>query len=747
MFITQYRAEKAPLIPYSTTPFAIALKMLNFPDLDRSLTPFASDWTVSRPKILSTYRLFLSRLEHQAKPTMRGSATERTPRTPGSRTSKRLRRLEPGTELDNDFPSSSTGLTPHISRTRIVVSSQIRPNYDEMLSGKTQDKQRHYTTPHPKTKTKRKLGFEPSPSKQTTHSYHYIPFSDILDSRTKRRIGRAGFSEEMNRIEETRRVRKRIEKEKDEEMQRLRDELNVLRSGRTPHYDTPDISGEDSDLPSSIGGDDMEVVFNEGLTDAECMDKLIHGPPVFTDAGTQVSFHSCRGEVRSLKEDLEQRKAEKKRLFHEWQGICKPRKQNGKPNDTDTALSTPPPDLAVQILASLREATTRAAEAAQTVETVQNALSSHGFDGVHAMEVIANIGSRFRHARIELERAVPGETANANLSNWSTTIDAMVERIGRFAADLKRAQSQVTGYQEREVALRRQFDAALLRYDETSKRNENLQKYTETIAEDMLNARIKLQKLEKEIQHLATDKSRLLDTLECYREDVRMLEKLNSQLEDEIAASRNQVDILETANNKLDEKNELSKARIASLERNLANEYSLRQKMQASLQRCNSEISSLRLRMEKLESEHDVVVTALKQKNTEQFNGHEKEIGLLNVRLSSVSTSLNNTRIETERLEDQKLVLQRRLADFEQLFSRDAIRTAQDRAKETVEAFEEWQRKVDLLEKASPPETHSFAIGSEPITPATVTRFKNVEIERGRKRRSVISSPLEEEQG
>ncbi|EER23041.1 hypothetical protein CPC735_020690 [Coccidioides posadasii C735 delta SOWgp] len=722
--------------------------MIDLPSLGSSLTPPGQDWTASRLGSLNTYQLLLSKLEHRLNCTMKNTSDAgHAPQTPGSRTSKRTKRLEavPGTA------TLSSGLTPHISRTRLIASSPtISTGAEATRHDVPRGKHRRHTTPYPQASSrKRKLG-EPSSSSPTqdVRSWQFIPFNDIIDPRTRRRIGRSGFSEEMNAIEERRRLQRKLEKEKDDELRMLRDELDRLRNERV---DISDMTGggllaaegtvvplaafeSDDDMGCNAVADAFESV-GDCVPDIPCV-------PVLIDAGTQVSFHSCRGEVQSLKEDLERRKVERRNLFREWQGVMKPTDQSGERNDIETTLSTPPPDLAVQVIASLRDATTRASEAAKTVETVQKELSDHGFDGIDAMEVITNIGARFRHARIELERAVPGETPNANLSNWSATIDALVERIARLVADLKKAQAQITGYQERETALRRQFDTALLRFEEASKKNESLERYTETVAEDMLNARMKLQSLGKELQDHAIDKNRLAAALEDYMADVKMLERLNAKLEDEIAASKRQVEDLEIENTKLDEKNELTKARIASLEKNLSHEQDLCEAMQSTLEQCDGEISNLRERIQQLETEHELVESTLREANAKESEKHEKEVGSLNVRLSSISTALDSARLENERLEQQKRQLERRLADFQGLFSMESIQAAQEKARETLKAFEQWQKGIESLDDTSRKDeltneqAHSFCTnGSEPITPAAESRFKNVEVGRGKKRK------------
>ncbi|EZF28231.1 hypothetical protein H101_08087, partial [Trichophyton interdigitale H6] len=146
-----------------------------------------------------------------------------------------------------------------------------------------------------------------------------------------------------------------------------------------------------------------------------------------------------------------------------------------------------------------------------------------------------------------------------------------------------------------------------------------------------------------------------------------------------------------------------------------------------------------------LEAEKEEVITALEKAVKEQSVEHQKEVGNLNLRLSAISTSLNESKAENATLQSEKAQLEKRQRNMERI-SWNAIRQTQQKQREAMKAIVEWQNGIQLLAKdAGRPSTcsnamsglrHSFnGFGSEPITPETVSRFKDVEIGKGKKRR------------
>ncbi|KAL1952768.1 hypothetical protein VTO42DRAFT_4274 [Malbranchea cinnamomea] len=725
-----------------------------------------------------------------------------TPRLrPRKKKKKTVRFSDPGPPQKclGSHPGASTGLTPQISRARISAGGlESPPNPTRGKQGKRRTTGiRRHSAPVPQIHDD--VMVESSPSLGSYQKFQYLPMHDCLTPRTVRSIRRFRLSEEMNRIEEQRKAQKRREREREEELARLRDELNRLKTARLDGPDDVDdddwregqslpvcrnllgsftAAANEPDgavlVPDGIESDtDSVMTDNDGPSGVSVRDTPITTfPATPTDASAQASLPDLDQEatLKRLHEELEQRKLQEQRLFRGWQAVL---------HAENTATGSwgpeepPPPDLTEKVIATLSDAASRASDAARALQNVYHELSSHGFDGADAMEVINKIGARFRRARIELERAVPGETSQADLSNWRDIIEALVQKIERLVRDLHDAREQLTGAEDRERALRHQFNAALVRLDEATKKSASVEQYQESVAEDMLHARLKLQSLEKEMEAHEADKRRLQDALDKYREDVAMLEKLNAQLENDLTRVQANMATLQRQHDRLAEDNESHKQAVLDLQGQLLHEQEEHRKTQSFLEQRTLEIETLRAEIQRLETEKDQIIAALRQAAEQQSHDHEREIGALNARLATVTTSLDEALEESRKLAADKARLQRQLNDFQRLFSREAIQAAHAQALETAQALAEWQQGLSLMDNGGDTEPdddddhdgeedrertkhsavqnrYSFsALGGEPITPGPECRFKNVVCSRGKKRRppgTGVMETVEEEE-
>ncbi|EFR04453.1 hypothetical protein MGYG_07461 [Nannizzia gypsea CBS 118893] len=706
--------------------------------------------------------------------------TPRKAQTP-RRSRKRVRFSDPGCqpEQDNTPEQSdlSTGLTPIVLRTTLFGN---KTNDDDAAhapqsGGKRRDSRLRHSDPTVYSQL-RQTQAEMAMSTPESNIFRYLRFHDILDPRARRRIQRLGFSEAMNEIDRRRKEEKRLQRQKDEQMRQLQMEIESLRSQRM------DIDGQHSTsqesgckTPMRSERQNSHPIEESLLTpcpntsgraadilDDDMMDEdfSASNSPLSTPMGSSTpisafgrtisssasSDPNTLAQIDQLTRELNDKNREQLYLFEEWQRISGQSNvvtQDVEIGDEPSAL--PPPDLAKQVITTLQDATAKAAEAVQNVKDLQSELSGHGFGGESGAEIIANIEARFRHARVELERLIPGETANASLSNWKAIIDALVDRIHRLVRGLTQAKDQIRSGEDRERALRKQFDATLFRLENEAKEKSKIGRYAESIAEDTLNMRIKLQSMEKDMKEQETDKMRLQDALSKYREDLLMLERLNSKLEDEVAASNKKAEKLTALNMRMRDAGNLSKARIFELEGRLKRERETTESIEASLHQSDLKVMELNKKMKLLETEKEEVIAALEEAAKEQSAEHRKEVGGLNVRLSVISTSLIEIKAENATLQSEKAQLEKRLRNVEHI-SWNAIRQTQQKQNEAMKAIAEWQNGIQLLAKeAVRPSTcssamaglrHSFnGFGNEPITPETVSRFKNVEIARGKKRR------------
>ncbi|EEH35343.1 hypothetical protein PAAG_06390 [Paracoccidioides lutzii Pb01] len=713
------------------------------------------------------------------------------PRTPTriGKISKKVRFSDPGLpiqQLSSNLDSNlSTGLTPAIKRTRLV--SQNSPSIKEPSAKRTR---RRYSEPNWQTDNNG-VKYELPELPTEAQTFQFLSCSAILNARARRRIARFGLSEEMNNINERKKEKEREERAKEEELANLRRELSTLRKVKTEAQDdsapyTPERIRELSEARHRIAeletllrkyedsaraenlsisqpanedeemifvGDDITMMDNDMLTasSSPVSSRLSSNRRRTSDAWTQISRQDTEqdAENNALSAQLHNVRQEKRALFRDWSSLLgsnnMDRGNGSQAESPPNRSASPPPNFLPQIVTTLRKILSRESKAIGKLESVAKDLSGHGFDGASASEILSNMGVRFRQARIELERAVPGETANGDLMNWKEIIDALVERINNLVQDLALIHEQVAGCEHREAALRNQFNMTLHRLEQSNKKNKNLEEVSDSMAEDMMHIRMKMQKLGQDINVLETDKVRLNNAIANYRADLKILEELNMKLEDDTIASMQKVAELENANSNLHSENMRAKEDIAKLEQNIRDQQRIREKMQKHLDKRTAELSSLESKIQQLKSDHDQAIAS-------QSQNHDKQLGAMNVRISLITNALNETQSEIETLRVDKARLQSRLNSLQKLFSQETIHTARERASATVRELMEWENGMSALYGGidSPNDHQSgqndsevrntindsgFApIGSEPITPSC-DRFVNVEVYRGDKRK------------
>ena len=153
----------------------------------------------------------------------RGREAPKTPTKP----KKRVRFSEPGPEIHT--ASSSTGLTPHLSRASFTphvrasspTRSRPQPKTPRRLSLPTQLPS---TLPSP--------SLSPSPG-PLSGEVQFEPLRQILDARLKRRISRNRLSEEINDIDS----KKRGKTQWRQEINRLKDQLALAKGSNQEHSD------------------------------------------------------------------------------------------------------------------------------------------------------------------------------------------------------------------------------------------------------------------------------------------------------------------------------------------------------------------------------------------------------------------------------------------------------------------------------------------------------------------------------
>ncbi|KAJ6131387.1 hypothetical protein N7523_001847 [Penicillium sp. IBT 18751x] len=707
------------------------------------------------------------------------TSSENTSSTPRKR-GKRVRFSDPGPRL-HDAGACSTGLTPAMKRTSFGERSNRFPTPRDRSPSRTA---RRRSAPTPRFHR----SFDPvEPFDETCSErvMQFTPLRQILDSRTKRRIRRIGLSDEITHLEREKRQMSTFERTLAalrEERDSLKSELSAIKQSSensedlpssesfwmSPHVRIQELEHETSRLRDEISvvsnrsddestnegetfilEDSAIVVSNSpdfrGIRDfhSPVLDSLMLDQST-SDVSTQTQTPDVTedSEIHGLTIDLEAARNEKKRLFNACRSHISAFETPGMGDIF--RQSSPPPDFFDNMISILSAALSRASDATQALDGINQECSTLGFSGTSADDVISDMKSNFRSARLELERIIPGETPNG-LEDGKATLRALVKRIKSLAKDLRAERKHHYGSLGREKALRGQFDNLLHRYEAAANKIGNLEDSIASSAGDMLHTRMRMQELENEHQEKNIGIERLNAALDKYHEDVRSLEELVGRLEDEnlVARDRHAQQISQLEKQVASER----KQRIAI--ETSSSEYELRiRQLEETVEQNRTRACDLMAAAETLEKEHEEALEALQQNASKQLQQCEEDNGTLNVRISELTTSLEETRSEAQRLRHMNRGLEEQLRI--EIDARDDLlekwASEQARAfafmKESVSSERRrarvrsanWELKSDDLMSDG-----TTVIGSEPITPVSMTRFVDVEMGRGKNRRRIDS--------
>jgi len=619
----------------------------------------------------------------------------------------------------------------------------------------------------------------------------FTPIRQILDSRTQRRIRRIGLSDEINHIEREKRQTSNLEKTIEsllQERDSLKNELNAMKQRHeipedelpsyesfwmSPHLRIRELehetsrlrdeisvtslrSHEESSLSASNEGEtfllnDSAIIVSDSPEFRAVRDchspvpfSLMMSDPPNTDVSTQTqALESIEdSDIQDLTLDLEAARREKKELFNACRSHISAF-ENSEMKDI-FLRSSPPPDFFDNVIDILTTALSRASDATQALEGIRLECSSLGFSGLSADDVLSDMKSHFRSARLELERSIPGETPNG-LEDGKATLSALVKRVKSLANDLRAERKHHCGSLGREKALRGQFDNLLHRYEAAANKIGKLEDSIASSAGDMLHTRMRMQDLENEQKEKSIGIDRLNAALDKYHEDVKSLEELVGRLEDENRVAKEE-HAQQISN--LEKQVDCKRKQRSAIETS-ASEYESRiRQLEETVEGNRIRACSLMAEVESLEKEHERALQALERKGSEQLQQHEEDIGTLNVRVSELTTSLEESRSEAQRLrqmneglEDQ---LQAEIDARDELLDKWATEQARsfafmkecvgsERRRAKVRAANWELRSDDLMSDGT------TVMGSEPITPVSMTRFVDVEMGRGKNRRRMDS--------
>jgi hypothetical protein len=670
------------------------------------------------------------------------------------RSKKRVRFSDPGA-ANSSLGSTTTGLTPFVRRASLAT-------------------RRRQTSAPPRT-----------PPPTTAQEIQFTPFRQVLDERCKRRIRRNGLSEEGNDYEADKKIRVDLEKQleaKDNELRKLREELEATNAASAnlvpsaeegissqrideveaelaalhesfnaavnPDDDFADINWDHINVhkagvtpgPHSEGGDTIQIWEDDDV--------------LAVDFGTKVDAqqdYRQDAELLAMAADFEVAKHEKRRLFQDvrhqlptsstnpstsFEFADSPSRSLQNLDSSLSSLPSPPKDFYRTLSATLRATTTRAEDAELALHNFDAELRTLGFEGSDASIVIAEIATQFRQARLELERAVPGETVSA--FDNAKVLPEIIARVKSLVRQSKDKEAELKAMRDQQKTLKGNFEHAILASDKSNRRVRELENNIETGAEEMLETRMKVQALEKEGVEKDKNISALITALEKYREDVTKLEQLVTQLEGEMvfkvqeakdgvmAEMEQQVSDLEA---KVAAEERGRRAAETSAVGRLATIKDLEAKMEAA----RRHVFDIQLQLNALAASKEEEEFKLKKKLHERDEQAQAQLGALNARISNLGTALASANAEVDKLKMHKVKLEERVRKEVELGERavevikDELMKSLGKVNETKNSYVRGAKIRVANGELRDAEEEDGESGAEPMTPVSLVRFVDVE--------------------
>lgn len=647
--------------------------------------------------------------------------------------------------------------------------------------------------------TPRRRVSTPASTRTRPVEYQFTPLRQALDDRTKRRIRRRGLSEEMNAYESERKDKVQLEKElraKDQELQKLKDELDAVRHANDPadHQTVEALSSSQRTIEAEL--DDLRQSFNEANTpngfdddmdinwDAVNVHKSHTTPGPASEGGDTILIHeddadmkeprtpsgkspvqkttelvdtAADAEILAMAIDLESAKQEKRRLFKDLRAHLPPsqlfmsksknfssslhfedspaasQQHDNSFRESTNSLPSPPKTFYADLSKALKSTTHRAEAAELALHSLEVDLQTLGFspsDESSTTTILENIRTHFREARLDLERALPGETTTG-LNEAALVLPSAISKLKLLSRRVQEREAELHSMHEQQRTLKGNFECSLRAAEKANQRIKELEDAIEEGADDLLSIRMKVQSSEKDSAEKDSTISSLISALEKYRADLTRLEGLVITLENEQAF-------------KLQEAAEETAERISDLEAHVAAEQTGRQKaeesavsrlaqikeLSAALDVARADASAMQLQLSSLES-------VQRSQTQEQDAQHEAALQHLNTRISGLSTTLAASHAESTRLQARVKILRERVRTCEEegtrvveALWREQVRSATKCGEIRKSCVRGWRVRGanwDMEDEDEDRETEQGDGEGEPMTPVSLVRFVDVE--------------------
>lgn len=579
----------------------------------------------------------------------------------------------------------------------------------------------------------------------------------------------------MNEYESERKDKAKLEKEvqkKDEELKRLREELEQSRQGNAHNVDDESSSSQHIDeveaeleaLRQSFNEVDSLFLDDAFLADEEMeIDwSQVHvagTPGPRSESGDTICIHEDEDATldsvphpRDIQHDvtllgmaldLESAKKEKRRLFQDVRRHVdapgtslsfadSPGRRTDLSFDSLASLPSPPKDFYHNLSKTLK-ATTQRAEAAEEAFTVlENEVKALGFPGTDSSDSITAIAKSFREARLELEHTMPGETTTG-LGENKKLLPELIFKLKTLTRQIGDREAEMKSLREQYRSLRGNFEHAIIAAEKANARTKELEDTLDTASEEMLNIRMRAQQLERDNAEKEKTATRLVDALEKYRVDVSRLEALISEME------RDQANLQKEHAQQVEDMD--AKISAETIGRRAAEDSAIERlskikELEAALAAAQTNATSISSQLATLQSS-----------TLSASESHAHQLGALNTRISSLSTALASANAEVDKLRVTKTKLEARVrSEVEQgQVAVEAMQAEVERA--LIKASERrkgYVRGAKVRVANSEIEFEDETGSDGPMTPASLVRFVDCEesvegsVEVGRGKRSRV---------
>ena len=319
----------------------------------------------------------------------------------------------------------------------------------------------------------------------------------------------------------------------------------------------------------------------------------------------------------------------------------------------DTALDAVLTELAVTKSSALENS-----QRVSALSTEINSLSSDPSKHSPADDVIQLLKDEFRTARLELERLLPGETAEG-FSPPVAILGALLEKLRGLVERVTQQDADIDAYHEQEVSLRQQLGS---RID------------VNTALQSSLNNTLeRVMSLEQELEERDVSIAKLTKALQTYRAEVSSLEDLITRLEESHSADVARLQTTHTSALENQTKDHTSALLAASVKKEAlaaAKEESatLLQELEVRLSTAETRSSQLEKELGKATKDKDRAVRNISKLNTTHGTAlalRDARVTELRSEVERVNTSLREAHSTILRLRNEKARISREMEVLE----------------------------------------------------------------------------------